>query len=160
MKFGPIARAILAAAISPLSVLIAAPIILLSMGLSHHWPIPLDIVGILVISAYTTIFAYGATIILGLPTYFVLRHFNAFSVWSAIISGIIIVILIPILSVLGGALTSPSGSIASHGMENLTLLLSNPFRVFDPLMLLAPIVAVTFWLIAKPIDGSPAQAHK
>ena len=150
MKFGPVTRAALATAIAPLSVMIAAPIIFVLMGLSHHWPMSLQITGILVLSAYTTIFAYGATIILGLPTYFLLRYFGIFSLWSAIISGIVIVILIPILSVLGGP----------HTVVNLRFLLSNPLRIFDPLMLLAPIVAIFFWLIAGPIDGSPAQVQK
>jgi hypothetical protein len=160
MKFGPVARAILAAAISPLSVMIAAPIILILMGLSHRWPIPLHITGILILSAYITIFAYGATIILGLPAYFLLRYFKIFSAWSAIISGIVIVILIPILSVLGATFTSSTDFAGSHGTENLRLLLSNPMRLFDPLMLLAPIVAISFWFIATPIDGSSTQVHK
>jgi hypothetical protein len=120
------------------------------MGLSRRSPSSLPIGGMLVLSVYITIFAYGATIILGLPAYFLLRRFKIFSAWSAIISGIVIVILIPILSLLG----------TPHPTESLRLLLSNPLRVFDPLMLLAPIVAISFWLIAKPIDGSPTQVQK
>ena len=127
------ARVFAAAFLSPLSILIALPFVGSILGVlrGHH----LEVLPWVRAAAFILVFAYPGVLFLGLPSYFALRRLNLASIWTAIVIGYLVAACVPFLLQLGGLGGVP---------------LSTLFYWLNPFFLLGPVVAITFWWVAKP----------
>src|SRR5579863_2748891 len=88
------ARVYAAAALSPLSILVALPL----GGAIFHLlrGAPLEISAWLQAAATILVFAYPALLLIGIPCYLVLRRFKLDTLWTAIVVGYLTAASVPI----------------------------------------------------------------
>jgi len=135
------ARVLAAALLSPLSILIALPVGAFVVGLVVGGP--LDIPSCIRAAAFLLVFVYPATLFVGLPLYIALRRLNLDSIWTAAVTGYFVAAAVPAFLRLDGISGTPPSSVSYW---------------VNPLFLLGPVVAITFWWVvkAKSEPQSPA----
>lgn len=139
----------LAAIVSPLSILVAVPVGVAAAELAHG-QLP-DFLSTFPFAMLLMLFAYPATLLFGLPLFFVLRRLRLDSIWVAAGIGYLVAALVPVLLVLESSFEiSRSGIPPTIAFNSFRSLISQPLLILlDPLALLGPVVGVVFWLIAN-----------
>jgi hypothetical protein len=127
------ARVYAAAALSPLSILIALPVGGAIFNLQRGGP--LEIAAWVQAAGFVLIFAYPALLLIGVPCYLVLHRFKLDTLWTAIIVGYLTAACVPIFLRLGGIFGIPPSSLSYW---------------LNPFFLLGPVVGFVFWWVAKP----------
>jgi hypothetical protein len=127
------ARVYAAAALSPLSILIALPVGGTVFSLIRGEP--LEIAAWVQAAEFVLVFAYPTMLLIGLPSYLALRRFRLDTFWAAILVGYLAAACVPVLLRFGGIYGVPP--------SNLSYWL-NPF------FFLGPVVGFVFWWVAKP----------
>jgi len=128
-------RVYAAAVLSPLSILIAMPVIGIAWGLLGGYQfefVPSEIAGWVMAGGFLLVLAYPAMLLVGVPSYLILQRFGLNTLWTAITIGYLTASVVPILLGPGG---TPPSSISYW---------------LNPLFLLGPVVGFVFWLVAKP----------
>lgn len=145
-------RTALAIVLSPLSILFVLPASGVIVSLAQGAPSLLnDLRMNWGLAVATTIFAYPAMLLFGLPTYLVLRHFQLASIWTAAATGAIVTMIMPFtiqaVVLLENLLR---GMPIGLQVSNLHVLISNPSMILSAFDLLGSVVGVVFWVIASP----------
>jgi hypothetical protein len=135
------ARIYAAAFLAPLSIFVVFPIGLVALGVVSGEPVSLvSLAGAMNGAAFLVMLAYAATLVLGLPAYFLLHRWHLDTIWSAIGIGYLAGLCVLLL----------------FAIDSRALLFSS-WLWLNPLSLLGPIVAFVFWWVAKPKPGSQAD---
>lgn len=124
------ARIYAAAALSPLSILIALPIGATAFNLLHGNP--LEVSAWVQAATFILAVAYPAMLLIGFPCYLVLRRFKLAALWTAIPTGYLTAAVVPLI-------------LGLHGERP-----SSPSYWLNPLFFLGPVVGFVFWWVAKP----------
>jgi len=132
----------IAAAISPLSLLVAVPLTFGISGLFYSRPVPFsEVLGLTpLVGAAMLTFAYPAMLVIGLPAYAILRMFGRVSLWSCALIGAVSGIFPMCVLVGSGSIRAPlSWAEWGRGLWNIW-----PFYTWGAL------VGVTFWVMVRP----------
>ena len=145
MRLGAINRVVIAGLAAPLSVLVFVPAVDLSLAivtgesglLQRAWYLPLLMLP----------YAYVLTLVVGIPTYLLLRRWNFVPIWTGAAAGFLAVWVVPIVIALAFAGHDPHPRV-TYWTYALQILKHAPVTI--PVALVGMAVGVVFWAIAKP----------